>query len=69
MGATPIAALTPEIWRHALDTFTTEERVLQWMNTPLAELRHRTPEQVLLDDPNSHEVEAILTRIDYGVFG
>jgi putative toxin-antitoxin system antitoxin component (TIGR02293 family) len=69
MGAASIAALAPEIWRHALDTFTTEERVLQWMNIPLAELHNRTPEQVLLDEPNSPEVEAILTRIDYGVFG
>ena len=69
MGAVSIAALAPKIWRHALDTFSNEERALRWMTVPLAELQDRTPEQVLLQDPNSQAVDAILTRIDYGVFG
>ena len=35
----------------------------------LAELGNRTAEQVLLEDPQSSDVEAVLTRIDYGVYG
>jgi uncharacterized protein (DUF2384 family) len=26
-----IATITPETWRHAVDTFGTEERALRWM--------------------------------------
>jgi putative toxin-antitoxin system antitoxin component (TIGR02293 family) len=64
-----LATIAPEIWRHALDTFGTEERVQRWMQQPLAELGNRTAEQVLRNDPHSKEVEAVLTRIDYGVYG
>jgi uncharacterized protein (DUF2384 family) len=39
------------------------------MRQPLAELGERTPEQVLLEDRQSEAVEAILARIDYGVYG
>jgi uncharacterized protein (DUF2384 family) len=38
------------------------------MGQPLAELGERTPEDVLLEDPQSDAVEAILSRIDYGVY-
>jgi putative toxin-antitoxin system antitoxin component (TIGR02293 family) len=64
-----IATIAPDVWRHAMDTFGTEERALRWMRQPLAELGERTPERVLLDEPQGHEVEAILARIDYGVYG
>ena len=64
-----IATIAPEVWRHAVDTFGTEERALRWMRQALAELGERTPEHVLLDYPRSDAVEAILARIDYGVYG
>jgi len=64
-----IATIAPETWSHAVDTFGTEERALRWMRQPLAELGERTPERVLLDEPQSDAVEAILARIDYGVYG
>jgi putative toxin-antitoxin system antitoxin component (TIGR02293 family) len=64
-----LAMIAPEIWRHALDTFGTEERALRWMQQPLAELGNRTAEQVLREDPHSNKVEAVLARIDYGVYG
>ncbi|MBZ5726775.1 MAG: MbcA/ParS/Xre antitoxin family protein [Acidobacteriia bacterium] len=63
-----LAVIAPEIWRHALDTFSTEERALRWMRQSLAELGNLTPENVLLEDPRSNAVEAILERIDYGVY-
>ena len=42
-----LAIIAPEIWRHALDTFGTEERAQRWMQQRLAELGNRTAEQVL----------------------
>lgn len=64
-----IATSAPETWRHAVDTFGTEERALRWMHQPLAELGERAPEHVLLEESQVDVVEAILTRIDYGVYG
>jgi uncharacterized protein (DUF2384 family) len=63
-----LATISPEVWRHALDTFATEERALRWMRQPLAEVG-RTPEDVLLEDGRNDSVEAILARIDYGAYG
>jgi putative toxin-antitoxin system antitoxin component (TIGR02293 family) len=64
-----LAIVAPKIWRHAVDVFTTEERALHWMRQPLDELGERTPENVLLENSQSEAVEAILARIDYGVYG
>jgi putative toxin-antitoxin system antitoxin component (TIGR02293 family) len=64
-----LAMVAPKIWLHALDTFGSEERALRWMRQPLAELGESTPERVLLEDRRSEAVEAILSRIDYGVYG
>ena len=69
MAMETLAMIAPEIWRHAVDTFGAEERALRWMRQPLAELGERTPEYVLLEDRQSGAVEAILSRIDYGVYG
>ena len=64
-----LAEIAPETWRHAVDTFGNEERALLWMRQPLAELGERTPEDELLEDRHGDAVEAILARIDYGVYG
>jgi putative toxin-antitoxin system antitoxin component (TIGR02293 family) len=65
---TEIACKAPAAWAHAVDTFGTEERAFRWMRIPLSELGNHTPEEILMDDPENPEVEAILTRIDYGVY-
>jgi uncharacterized protein (DUF2384 family) len=57
MAMEAIATIAPQAWSHAVDTFGTEERALCWMRQPLAELGER------------NAVEAILARIDYGVYG
>jgi putative toxin-antitoxin system antitoxin component (TIGR02293 family) len=64
-----LAEVAPEIWTHAVETFGSESQALRWMRQHLAELDDRTPEDVLLEDHHSASVEAILTRIDYGVYG
>jgi uncharacterized protein (DUF2384 family) len=66
MGA--LAIISPEIWQHAVETFGSESRAMRWMRQPLGELNERTPEDVLREGNNS-SVEAILSRIDYGVYG
>ena len=38
------------------------------MATRLSELNERTPEEVLTADPASDEVDAVLDRIEFGVF-
>jgi uncharacterized protein (DUF2384 family) len=39
------------------------------MHQPLSELGESTPEHMLLEDRQSEAVEAMLARIDYGVYG
>ena len=64
-----IAEAAREVWKHALDTFGTGERALRWMRMPLSELGDRTPEEVLRGEaPDVAAVDAILTRIDYGIY-
>jgi putative toxin-antitoxin system antitoxin component (TIGR02293 family) len=65
-----VAEAARAAWQHALDTFGTEERALRWMRMPLSELGGRTPEEVLAGEtPDAAAaVDAILTRIDYGVY-
>jgi putative toxin-antitoxin system antitoxin component (TIGR02293 family) len=60
--------IAPTVWDHAVDTFGSVEKAELWFRTPLWELGERTPEQVLRENPASPEVEAVLIRIDYGVF-
>ncbi|MBV9940092.1 MAG: DUF2384 domain-containing protein [Acidobacteriaceae bacterium] len=60
------ASASPAVWQHALKLFGSEEKTTRWMATRLAELQDRTPEQVINED--SDAVEAILDRIEYGVF-
>jgi len=57
---------TLAVWLYALRLFGQREKALTWMATPLPELGGRTPEQVIAQDPDA--VEAILDRIQYGVF-
>jgi len=50
-----------------VDTSGNEDRALRRMRQPLAELDERTPKEVLLEGGPGEAIEAILTRIDYGV--
>ena len=64
-----VATVAPKVWAHALDTFGSEERAARWMHVPLSELQGDTPEAALsANPPRADEVEAILGRIDYGVY-
>ena len=64
-----VATVAPAIWSHAVRIFGSEQKASRWMETRLSELNGRTPEEVLANNPASDDVEAILDRIEYGVFG
>ena len=61
-----VSAQAPVIWKHAVEVFGSEPKAASWFQTRLAELGDRTPGQIIASDPES--VEAVLDRIDYGVF-
>ena len=55
-------------WNLAVETLGSEQKAEIWFRTPLWELDERTPEQVVLENPASPEVRAILIRIQDGTF-
>ncbi|MCU1257852.1 MAG: hypothetical protein JWO80_737 [Bryobacterales bacterium] len=61
-----LEALSPTVWQHALALFGSEIKAARWMTTRLSELGEMTPEEVVSENPEA--VEAILDRIEYGVF-
>ena len=56
------------LWTRALKIFGSEIKADRWFHTRLSELADRTPEEVLEEDSNPEPVEAVLDRIEYGVF-
>jgi uncharacterized protein (DUF2384 family) len=48
--------------------FGSERKAARWLRTRLSELNDRTPEEALDADANTEAVDAILDRIEYGVF-
>jgi hypothetical protein len=64
-----VATVAPAAWSHAVRVFGSAQKASRWMETRLSELNDRTPEEVLAQDPTAEDVEAILDRIEYGVFG
>ncbi len=56
-----------EVLLHAVDTFGNEERANRWLNEEIPALRLRTPISLLDSEDGRQQVDAVLTRIDYGV--
>jgi putative toxin-antitoxin system antitoxin component (TIGR02293 family) len=63
-----VAVECPKLWKLAVHVFGDEEKATVWLHTRLSELEDKTPSEVLAKSPESLEVEAILERIEYGVF-
>jgi putative toxin-antitoxin system antitoxin component (TIGR02293 family) len=61
-----VSALSPAVWQHAVALFGSEAKAARWMETHLSELGERSPEEIIGENPDA--VEAILGRIEYGVF-
>jgi hypothetical protein len=56
------------LWDRVVLLFGSEEKAYRWLHTRLSELDDRTPEEVLERDPHAEDVNAVLDRIEYGVF-
>lgn len=56
------------LWTRAVEIFGSKSKADSWFHTRLSELGDRTPEELLEEDPNTEAVEAVLDRIEYGVF-
>ena len=56
------------VWTRALEIFGSKSKAESWFRTKLSELGDRTPEEVLDEHPDAELLEAILDRIEYGVF-
>lgn len=55
------------LWRHALDTFGSSERAMEWFQTACGDLDNRAPIAVLDAHGGKQEVERILGCIDHGM--
>ncbi len=56
------------VFAKAVDTFGTEEEASRWLQSPNLALGDEVPLNLLDTDAGSKSVEAILLRIDYGVY-
>jgi len=54
---------------HANDVFEDEALAEEWLRSPNPALNNEVPMQMARTDIGAREVEAVLTRIEYGVFG
>lgn len=56
------------VFAQAVDTLGASEKAAHWMNTPNLALGNETPLQLLDTDSGAQEVEAVLMRIEWGVY-
>jgi putative toxin-antitoxin system antitoxin component (TIGR02293 family) len=57
------------IYHQALDLFEDQDETKRWLTTPHESLEGKTPLQALATDSGAKQVEAILYRAEYGMFG
>lgn len=57
------------IFKQAVDIFEDEEEAWSWLNTPKSALDNQTPLRILATDAGAKQVEEILYRAEYGMFG
>jgi len=63
-----VSIARPALWSRAVLIFGGEQKAARWLRTRLSELNDRTPEESLDTDANTEAVDAILDRIEFGVF-
>lgn len=57
------------ISQQALELFEDEEETKRWLATPKEVLRGKTPLEALTTDQGARQVEEMLYRAEYGIFG
>jgi putative toxin-antitoxin system antitoxin component (TIGR02293 family) len=65
-GSAEEVAEFAKVLAHAVETFGSRENANAWLNRPSRVFGHRSPLQILTQDPSSVEEE--LVRIDHGMF-
>jgi len=58
-----------DVLDHAFEVFDTDEDAITWLSTPLRSLSGDTPLSLLDTDAGVRAVDAVLTRLEFGVFG
>ncbi|MFK7956807.1 MAG: antitoxin Xre/MbcA/ParS toxin-binding domain-containing protein [Lysobacterales bacterium] len=58
-----------EVLEHAVEVFDRDEDAITWLSTPLQALSGDTPLSLLDTDAGIRAVDAVLTRLEFGVFG
>lgn len=57
------------ITQQAIDLFENEEEAKTWLSTPKVSLNNKTPLEAMATDAGAKQVEQILYRAEYGVYG
>ena len=63
-----VSVACPPLWARTLQIFGSPDKALRWLHTSLSELNNETPEEALALASGVDRVDAILDRIEYGVF-
>lgn len=58
-----------EVFKHALTVFDSHADATAWFSMPNRALSGDTPLSLMDTDAGVHEVDAVLTRLEFGVFG
>ncbi|MCH9674304.1 MAG: DUF2384 domain-containing protein [Gammaproteobacteria bacterium] len=57
-----------DVFDHALSVFDSDEDAVAWFSLPNRALSGDTPLSLMDTDAGVHEVDAVLTRLEFGVF-
>ncbi|MEM9273920.1 MAG: antitoxin Xre/MbcA/ParS toxin-binding domain-containing protein [Cyanobacteria bacterium P01_F01_bin.143] len=57
------------VLRQAEELFADKNETIGWLSTSKVALEGKTPLEVIITDAGSKQVEQILTRAEYGIFG
>lgn len=64
-----VATRTAKVLEHAESVFDNEQDAVEWLSTPNPSLSGRAPLSLLDTDAGAREVDDVLTRLEFGVYG
>lgn len=57
------------ITQQAIDLFEDESEAQKWLSTPKVRLNNQTPLSAMVTDAGAKQVEEMLDRAEYGIYG
>jgi putative toxin-antitoxin system antitoxin component (TIGR02293 family) len=57
------------ITQQAIDLFENEQEAQKWLSTPKISLNHQTPLSAMITSTGVKQVESMLYRAEYGIYG